>query len=443
MDQPQILDLSKGVRASFEPIIKVLGSVRQTLAKVENVVAVRPGYIYPPDAAPKPALVVAVTPGTTPVGTTELEKKFGVPFKMTDATVEEQLAEQGPLSFGLEGAPTASAFENLLRGEPVADFAPPKTGAYEEPNPPNLPLVKESMALTISVSPEAGWSELQTFLSGTKSALTVAMYQFTAPHIFDAVEDAVTPAGRQFELVLHPIPEPPAKSGVKANDLDEKEQVLSPLREKLKGRFEMAWATLVTKANENGLWASAYHIKVAVRDGNAIWLSSGNWQSSNQPNIKPFADDPEPLPPGFQRKYNRDYHAVIENRKLASIYEMYIKRDYDLASAQANEAQSFAAPDLFVPEEEAEEEIEFAAPPQLFKPLRIDRAVSVQPLLTPDNYAENAIKLIESAKKSIWFQNQYINYRGTNEDFNEFRLLVNALKEQSIINWMCASSAAT
>ena len=30
----------------------------------------------------------------------------------------------------------------------------------------------------------------------------------------------------------------------------------------------------------------------------------------------------------------------------------------------------------------------------------------------------------------MWFQNQYINFRGTDDDFNEFRLLVGALKEK-------------
>jgi hypothetical protein len=54
----------------------------------------------------------------------------------------------------------------------------------------------------------------------------------------------------------------------------------------------------------------------------------------------------------FQRKYNRDYHAIIINDRLASIYETYIKRDFELASAQAEGPESFAAPDLFVPEEE-------------------------------------------------------------------------------------------
>jgi hypothetical protein len=109
------------------------------------------------------------------------------------------------------------------------------------------------------------------------------------------------------------------------------------------------------------------------------------------------------------RGNTRDYHAIIVNDRLASIYEQYIKRDHDLSAAQAGDAQSFALPDLFVPEEEGEPEA-FAAPPRFFEPLRLNRKVSVQPLLTPDNYAEHALALIRSAPKSIWFQNQYINF---------------------------------
>jgi phospholipase D-like protein len=422
---------SDAVRAAFEPIMQALGAVRQQLMTVKAVVATRPGYKYPAGADPVPAVVVAVTPGTAPVHADDLEKKFAVPFVVADATVEEQIAsaQASPVSFGSPEGSTVSALERLLGGEEMLAFAPPKTGSYEEPNPPNLPSVQEKMELTICVSPEAGWGELESFLQGTQSRLTVAMYQFTAPHIFDAIEAAVSASGRQFELVLHPIPEKPPKSGVKANDLDEEDDVIEPLKKTMKDRFEMTWATLVSKAHPDGLFASAYHIKVAVRDGNAVWLSSGNWQSSNQPNVHPFVDHPDKLPAGFQRKYNRDYHAIIGSMKLASIYEGYIKRDFELAAAQAGETVSFAAPDLFVPEEE-EEAVEFAAPPRLFEPLRLNREVSVQPLLTPDNYAEHALKLIQSAKQSVWFQNQYINFRGTDEDFAEFKLLIGALKQQ-------------
>jgi phosphatidylserine/phosphatidylglycerophosphate/cardiolipin synthase-like enzyme len=166
-----------------------------------------------------------------------------------------------------------------------------------------------------------------------------------------------------------------------------------------------------------------------VRDGDTTWLSSGNWQSSNQPDVHPFEKGHDKLPAGFQRKYNRDYHAIIENDKLAAAYGTYIKRDYDLTAA-AGRSESFELPDLFVPEEEPEEPEAFAEPPQFFPPLRLDRRIKMQPLLTPDNYAENALNLIRSAKKSLWYQNQYINYRGTDEDFNEFRLLVSALKKK-------------
>src|SRR6185295_9078689 len=145
-------------------------------------------------------------------------------------------------------------------------------------------------------------------------------------HIFEAIEAAVTPADRTFELILHPVPERPAKGGVKANDLDEEKEIIPPLEKKMKTRFEQTWATLVSKKNPNGLFASAYHIKVAVRDGKAFWLSSGNWQSSNQPNVHPFGAHPKQLPPQFQKNYTRDYHAIISNKKLAANYEFYIKR---------------------------------------------------------------------------------------------------------------------
>ena len=81
--------------------------------------------------------------------------------------------------------------------------------------------------------------------------------------------------------------------------------------------------------------------------------------------------------------------------------------------------------------------------PQLFPPLRLNRVVNVQPLLTPDNYAENALKLIQSAQKSVWFQNQYINFRGTSDDFAEFRCWSERSRTRSTRRSTCASSAAT
>jgi len=433
VSQTGILEVSDQVRASFEPIMKALGPVRQALKAVKEVATIRPGYFLPPTGKPLAAVVVARMPGTPPdaVNAAELATQFGVPISVVEATPEEQIAairqQEGPVSFDLE-VPEKSAFEKLISGEPEPLlFALPKTGSYESLNPPQLPLVDEPMRVTICASPEAGWGELEDFLAATQERLTVAMYQFTAPHIFEAVRDAVTPPGHSLELVLHPRPEAPPQSGVKANDLEEKD-VIDQLSHQMGDRFKMSWASLVTKANPDGLWASAYHIKVAVRDGKTFWLSSGNWQSSNQPAVSLFGDNPDHLPAGFQRKYNRDYHAIIANDKLAAAFETYIKRDYDL-TLRAGAPQPFELPYLFLPEA-AEEPLMFAAPPQLFPPLRLERQAKVQPLLTPDNYAEKALALIRSAQTSVWFQNQYINFRNTGEDFPEFKKLVCALKEK-------------
>ena len=290
--------------------------------------------------------------------------------------------------------------------------------------------------MTICVSPEAGWSELETFLGDTKSTLTVAMYQFTAPHIFKAIEDAVTPAKRKFELILHPVPEKPAKSGVKANDLNEAgRRDRSARREDEKAlRADLGHARYRRKIPKVCLprpITSRSRCATAAPSGSPA--ATGNRQTSRT--CIRSSRIPDDLPAGFQRKYNRDYHAIIENDKLASIYEFYIKRDFELSAAQAGQDVSFALPDLFVPEpiclcRRARGTGRFRKPPQLFKPLQLNREVSVQPLLTPDNYAENALKLIKSAKKSVWFQNQYINFRGTDDDFAEFKLLVGALKEK-------------
>ena len=187
MSESQAFDIPAAVRAKFEPILAALGPVRQSLAKTKSVINVRPGYDQAHNGKPVPAVVVEVDPVAEPPDVTGLARKFGVPISVTTASVDAQIAaierEGEPVSFGEPAAQPISPLERLLTGSDVPEFAEPKTGAYEPLDPPQLPLVNEKMNLTVCVSPEAGWGELETFLAGTKKRLTVAMYQFTAPHI--------------------------------------------------------------------------------------------------------------------------------------------------------------------------------------------------------------------------------------------------------------------
>ena len=247
------------------------------------------------------------------------------------------------------------ASKHLITGEAVTEaFAPPRRAPTSPWSRSKLPPVTGTMeADGLHVGPEAGWGP-SSKPSSTRPTerLTVAMYQFTAPLSLRLINAAVDRLERRtFGTGASPDPgDARRRPDVKADDLDEDHRRAAGLREAIGSRFELAWSDAsLAGTHPNSLWASAYHIKVAVRDGNAAWVSSGNWQSSNQPNVHPF--DGGDLPTGFQRKYNRDYHAIFKNARIASIFEEYVKRDHDLSAAQAGGAAPFSAPDLFVPEE--------------------------------------------------------------------------------------------
>ena len=80
-------------------------------------------------------------------------------------------------------------------------------------------------------------------------------------------------------------------------------------------------------------------------DKKRFWLSSGNWQSSNQPPFDPFSDDE--LPEGFHRNYNREHHVVIENATLAKTFAGYLQHDFAQASAAPVDFAT-PAPDLML-----------------------------------------------------------------------------------------------
>src|SRR5262249_26818032 len=152
------------------------------------------------------------------------------------------------------------------------------------------------------------------------------------------------------------------------------------------------------------LFASAYHIKVAVRDAEAFWLSSGNWQSSNQPEIDPAGEKERAWGP--LRSYNREWHAVVENAALAEQFNKFLLWDLDQAKQVGEEAAEIEMPMVLVSADAFAREApepEATAPVRYFAPLEVRRRVRVQPLLTPDNFQPEVLKLIQGARESICF----------------------------------------
>jgi hypothetical protein len=271
--------------------------------------------------------------------------------------------------------------------------------------PTDIPLdrVKERMQARFHVSPDHGWDELSKFFADTKpkGRLDCAMYDFTAPHIRVAIEKALGAEGKM-RLTLDFKPAS-GLTGTKSAD-EVEAQVVADLKQKLGSRFE------VVDAGVGVLFPSAYHIKVTVRDGIAFWLSSGNWQSSNQPT----GTDPagkQLTPKDLLTNYDRDWHAIIQNGTLADNFRRYL--DYDFANGLKFGKQTQAAlPELFIPDgglwlQEAGRVVKF------FDTIAIDDVLDIQPLLTPDNYSDHVLAMIESAQRSVYFINQSLNIGAT------------------------------
>lgn len=410
---------------------------KDRLSRLAGVVSVRAGYKFIDGKITSiPAVVVAVKRKLTDVPAADRIPSVvdGVPTDVTVADPYETLASlsrTGREATPVVSAPpllidqiqqdeTAAAVEEAL---PVITYTPPPDG--------NLDPVTGAMTLTCHVSPDAGWGVLKPFLQGTERKIRLGMYDFTAPHIYQSVRTLLRDSDVSWEQTLSPGEALPSEDDVdspKAGDLTEDQIVRGLKRVATGGRFANAFAHL----GKGGTFASAYHIKVAVRDDSAFWLSSGNWQSSNQPEqdfLEPDADRTQ-IP-----KFNREWHVVVENATLAKHFQRFLEHDFDTASAPEDEAAlaeaaTVPAPDLVVDADEWLEEERAAADLQVFPPQRFvftqSKPLTLQPILTPDNYLQIVLELLRHRpKQRIYFQNQSLNpVKSPSEEFAEMMSLL-------------------
>jgi hypothetical protein len=414
---------------------EVIDRNRDELLGYPGVVDVRPGYRFRNGwITDEPAIVAAVSEKrerSALVSGNALPPSIGAyKIDVVPATPLEQLLTlDRQAAMRVVAASNTAREEYLLSAGDTEAIEAARTDHYQPPKDVPLDEVTASMSVLCHTSPDAGWPVLGEFLDGVRRKLTVAMYDFTAPHLLRGLKDALRRAGAELDLILDPgltlTGGGDDADNPKAGDVDE-ESVVRSLARQLGKRLDFTWAA-VKRAGKTtgGIFPSAYHIKVAVADDGAFWLSSGNWQSSNQPDIDPLHDagtDPATL-----QKYNREWHVVVTHPGLASTFRRYIEWDASQAKPLQSAPEIVELPPLDMPEELFAAE---AAPvPRYFTPRQIKGSVRVQPLLTPDNYAELVLPLIRSARKRLYFQNQYINVAASGVE-QPFQDLLDALREK-------------
>lgn len=375
--------------------------------KEKDVVDVRLGYKFENGWITKKRAIVVVVKERKSRAALEKEnitaipdQLGGYPVDITTPTIEELLAARA----------------DLKRANPVVE----REGRYFPPANVQLEKVtNERMRLIACVSPEHGWTQLKSFLEPTQKSLTIAMYDFGAKHIIDTINTLAGKNGfESYKLTLQPGES--VGTGTKKDDLTDEDTAQS-FSNAFGRNFQMAWVHI---GSVNGWVNSSYHIKVAVKDSQAIHLSSGNYQSSNQPDVDSLPDNSAEF---LLKTYNREWHALIEHPRIAQMYEGFIQHDMtnnkDGREAMVNNQDLYLLVPKFI-----EVEAEAPKPKRKFDPFDQNRNFTVTPLLTPDNYFDEVLTLVKRAEDELYIQNQTFNCPGDNHD--KLRELVNAVLER-------------
>lgn len=442
---------ASAVSAGFAKVIEVLKRHAHKLLNIPDVKIIgqpRPGYRRVNNQlTTQKAIVVTIDPRYRSKKDSIPKSLGGIPVDVRMATPVEQRQMSVSEARDLEAVDPTAKMASLTEGlalpgwdlmkdeeegvdeeglEAVAARLP-----YEPPPDAELTKVKDKMRVTCHVSPDAGWATLSAFFQNVRKNLTVAMYDLSAPHVVDGLRSAMADSQGKLRLILDPGLS--VSGDTKKNDYQSEDEVRDTLSDALGNRFDFLWAAVKKKGKVvQGIFPSAYHIKVAVSGGRSFWLSSGNWQSSNQPNLEELNKDTAFI----QGHYNREWHVVMEHPGLASTYEKFIKWDMKQAAPVQDTSESVAPademPELLITQDFQESIAEGIKKPQTFEPKEFvftdEKPLQVQPLLSPDNYAKQVKAVIKSAKKTLYFQNQYINVgKAPNKEFTD---LLDALLEK-------------
>jgi phosphatidylserine/phosphatidylglycerophosphate/cardiolipin synthase-like enzyme len=335
-----------------------------------------------------------------------LERELPSGKLLKDARSETQKR----LKAQMKAQPHAAAALSAHQQKPQLDYKP--VGC------PPLVRVNVTATVTTAVSPQAGLATLTKFLNGTTSSLVIGMYDFTSAEILGDFKNDLT-AAKTLQMVLDdPAPNPTR---------DQTDwQTVQDLKEALGNRASIAWA-LTRSDHFASHWSFpyAYHIKVIVRDNKAVWLSSGNLNNSNEPDLS--------HPPTTE---DRDWHVIIEDAGLARIFTAYL--DFDYRTANSNQLPNQPPIQRAIEDARAKRARESnpipprepknvaGAPRAARTPVAVkvfkNLSLKVTPLLTPDKlpggqqgqYVTNIINLIKGAQNSIYIELQYIEASKSN-----------------------------
>jgi phosphatidylserine/phosphatidylglycerophosphate/cardiolipin synthase-like enzyme len=255
---------------------------------------------------------------------------------------------------------------------------------YEKRSIPSVSVRSEIIAYA---SPDSTYAVTKKLFDAAKKSILIGIYDFSAPHIRQLVLDAMV-RGVKVSLML---------------DIDGKDE--SRIFDDLVN-MGVRGVPAPSCANERVRVFASSHEKVIVIDDEWTLVQSGNYSNNSIPLNEVDGGDG----PAF-RTGNRDTGLAIRSKELAKLFTDILESDMARVTAEPEALLEV------VPEESAflVERAPTRRPSRLFPSQRfnLEASVRIHPVFTPDNYLTVVPRLIQTATKSIFIEQQYIKANQT------------------------------
>lgn len=245
-----------------------------------------------------------------------------------------------------------------------------------------VPLHNADQEIIAYCSPDSTYAVTKRLFDGAKKSILIGIYDFSADYMKEMVLDALK-RGVKIKLML---------------DIDNKNE--QDLFDELNDSG-VDGVPAPSCASHRAHYFSSSHEKVIVVDGEWSLVQSGNYSENSIPfNVKDGGDT------AHFRNGNRDTGLAIRSRKLAKFFTTILESDMALElNGPEGVARVAEAAKAFLIER-APTKIPLTLFPS--KTFKLTKPLSLQPVLSPDNYMDVIPDKLRSATKSILIEQQYI-----------------------------------
>jgi len=259
-----------------------------------------------------------------------------------------------------------------------------KLKTYQSVTVPSFPVTGKVIAYA---SPDSTFAVTKMLLDAAEKRIVIGMYDFTAGYVADLLKDALA-RGVRITLMVD-------TDHVKGED-----EIFKDL-----ATLGVVCVSAPSCASEkqSAHYFRSSHEKVIVIDDEICMIQSGNFSKNSIPlNLG------DGVANGVFRTGNRDMGIAVQSKTLAKFLVQVLKSDMQLelnAPEDVEAALEIAAPPLLV------EKAPSKGPSKLFpsKTFKLPGPLTVQPVLSPDNYMRVVPEALRNAKQSVLIQQQYIH----------------------------------